>query len=169
MTKAEDRVQRRAQLVAHPREELALGAVGPLSLLLRVAQELITAFALRDVFRDPEQILSFALLVDNGHLLGVQVAHPVVSRLDRLFGNVERDTARERRSILGHRRLCLTCGEDVVGVLPEQLCSGVAEQLLTRPVEANEPQITRIPDQQHVGHVLQHGVEEHPKRPSSAA
>ena len=49
LAEAEDRVERRAELVAHPREEVALRAVGALGLCLRCARPLLGLRALADL------------------------------------------------------------------------------------------------------------------------
>ena len=64
----DDRVQRRAQLVAHPGEELALGLVGPLGLPPRLALGGLRPGAVGDVGRYPAHRVRAAVLVAQGEL-----------------------------------------------------------------------------------------------------
>ena len=69
---AEDRVERRAQLVAHAGEELALGPVGPLGVVLGHAQGVVGAAPLGDVLGDAEQVGGLAVVAEERDLAGVQ-------------------------------------------------------------------------------------------------
>ena len=69
---ADDRVERRAQLVAHAGEEAVLGLVGALQLDVGLLQPVLEALPFRDVARSGEHALQLARLVGEG---GGVVAH----------------------------------------------------------------------------------------------
>ena len=68
LAEAQDRVERRAQLVAHARQEVALGAVGPLGLVLGLAHRGLGGLALGDVRGDAGHGVGPAVLVEEREL-----------------------------------------------------------------------------------------------------
>ncbi len=62
----EDRVQRGAQLVAHARQEVALGLAGLLRRLARGLQALFGLEFVRDVTRDDDRAGEVAVVVEHG-------------------------------------------------------------------------------------------------------
>ncbi len=174
---AQDRVHRRADLVAHVGQEVALGLVGGIGLLLgddqfgralvdhvfqvlAVAQQfLVDALLLRDVARDAEQELRLAVHVEDGDLHRVHDAGSV-TRVDGLLRDVDHLARRQHRAILQREEVGLVLGEHVVDVLADELLARIAQELLARLVEADEAQGGRVLDEDHVGHVLDDVVEE---------
>ncbi|MEZ4429109.1 MAG: hypothetical protein R3A51_15670 [Nannocystaceae bacterium] len=68
---ADDRVQRRAQLVAHVGQEGALGLVGRLSGGARLGQLALADLGLRELLREPgaQHLLDLDLLLEQAHRL----------------------------------------------------------------------------------------------------
>jgi len=92
LRKAEDGVERRAELVAHAREELALGPAGPLGGSLRALDVFLGRFPPGDVQNVPKdsQRLSFIVVFDarrglEPHVAAVLVAETELSLQQRGF------------------------------------------------------------------------------------
>ena len=60
---ADNRVQRRPELVAHVRQELALGAVGGFGRILGLEQLFLRALSCGDVVEDGDAVVEHAFLV----------------------------------------------------------------------------------------------------------
>jgi hypothetical protein len=108
LPEADDRVERGAQLVAHPRQELVLRRVRALGLRTGGFCGPLGEPLVGDVLRDPEQVARLAALVVDRDLAGVDDAR-AFRGLDRFVGNVDHRVAGEHLAILPD--------EDVGGLL----------------------------------------------------
>ena len=124
-------------------------------------ERLLHAPALGDVLGDAQQVKRLPRFIQDRDFLGVQEAHAVVLRVNRLFGNVVRHALAQDIPVLGGEKVRFLPGEEVVIALAEHLVAGKTEQILGGLVEAHEPEILGVLDKQHVGEILDHGVEEY--------
>ena len=84
----------------------------------------------------------------------------VVNGVDGLLGDVDDVPGGEHLSVLLDKGVGCPSWEQVVVVLADQRFSRAADQLLPGPVEAHEPEFLGVFDEDHVGEVLQHRVQE---------
>jgi hypothetical protein len=172
-----NRVHRRADLVAHVGQEVALGLAGGVGHLLGLAQlrgalldhvlevlavalQLVVGLLLLgDVARDAQQEARLAVRVQDGDLHRVHEAR-AAPREHLFLGDVDHLARFEHRAVLHCEEVGLVPGEQVVHVAADQLVAPVAQQRLAGAVEADEGQRGRVLDEDHVGDVLDDAVQE---------
>jgi hypothetical protein len=155
---AEDRGQRRPELVAHLREELRLCPVRPLGLLPRGTYLVLGLLPRGDVLGDPDQVQRPAGLVVDRDLLRVEDPLAVVGGVERLLRDVDDRAPVERLAVLHveERRLF---GRKEVAVRPaDDLLARPADELFLGLVEPNEAQIPGVLHEYRNGNVLDHRI-----------
>ncbi len=115
---------------------------------------------IRDVLGDPEQVARLPLFVQDRDLLGVKYPGPLGLGLDGLLRDVEHRPPLQHFPVPGGEEVGFVLGKEVVVVPADQILPGIAEELLAGSVEPYEPQILRRLDEDHVGNVLDNGVQE---------
>ncbi len=115
---------------------------------------------LGDVVGDAEQELRPPIGIEHRDLLGMQDARAFVARVNDFFRDVEDGAARQHLAVFRDEKARFVPGEEVKIALADQLLACVSEQLLTRPVDAHEPQVGGVLDEHHVRDLLDHRIEE---------
>ncbi len=131
------RVHGRADLVAHRGEEVALGAVRRLGLLLRLAQGLLGALAGGHVLLDGDEVTDRAVVAldaVDGHLLGVE--GPVLAPVRHLAG--PRPAVADRPPEGGVERLVVYAGLEKARILADRFLRRVAGEPRERPVHPGD-------------------------------
>jgi hypothetical protein len=126
----DDRVERGAQLVAHPRQELALGPAGRLGFLLGLPQRRLF-LALGDVRAGPDPLADHPAAGDDGHTPAVEPAIgavPAAQAILRLEQRVSRHRAvpgeDRRRTVVGMDGVQPAPPEDGLDRLPSEGAPG---------------------------------------------
>src|SRR5688572_25888461 len=160
LREAEDRCQRRPELVAHLREEVGLRPVRPLRVLPGRDELLLEPLALGDVLGYPKEVERPAGVVDDRDLLRVQPAPAVLRRVEGLLGDIDDRPGIEGLTILAREELGLLARKDVEVSPADDAIAGPADELLLRPVPANEAKRAGFLDEDRTRNVLDDGVEE---------
>ncbi len=120
---------------------------------------LLSRFALGDVLGDPEQIAWHPGPVQEGDLLRVQQARAALG-LNGLFRDIDEHPGRERLAVLRLEELGILLGKQIAVRLAEQIAPRTSEEGLAGAIEAHEREALRVLDEDHVGDVLEDGLEE---------
>ncbi len=174
---AENGVHRRADLVAHVGQEVALGVVGGVGLVLgddqfggplpdhvlevlAVALKFVVgALLVGDVARDAEKESGLAACVEDRDLLRVHDAH-AATRVDGLFRDVDHLPGLQHRAVLQREEVGFLRREQIMDRATDELVASGAQQFLARLVEAHEAQRGGVLDEDHVRNVLDDAVQE---------
>ena len=114
----EDGVERRAQLVTHAGEEVALGAIGAVGFDTRIPQRHFHRPLLGDVAGDADQVAAVALFVGDRDALGMERPPAVFAGAKRLLADVHQCLRLQRGAIALGQRIGLPFGNSSASVRP---------------------------------------------------